>query len=111
MKKVYLMLVFGMLVTFGTQAQESTSRKSSPSGVIRTQLLSVKPDATQRDASCDTLRFPMGGTITYYTIDAPDVGYVTGNNSYGDKAKVEYYTAVGNGSAITGFVAEFAIAI
>ena len=104
------MIVMSLLVTIGVQAQETATRKSRPSGVVRTQLLSVKPNARQRDASCDTLRYPMGGTITYYTIDAPDDGYVTGNNSYGDKAKAEFYSGVENGYAITGFVAEFAVA-
>lgn len=110
MKKVFSMIMMSLLLIIGVQAQETAIRKSRPSGVVRTQLLSVKPDARQRDSSCDTLRFPMGGTITYYTIDAPDDGYVTGNNSYGDKAKAEFYTGVENGYAITGIVAEFAIA-
>ena len=104
------MVAMGFLVTFGVQAQETATRKSRPSGVVRTKLLSAKPDARQKDGTCDTLRFPMGGIITYYTISPPDAGYVTGNNSYGDKAKAEFYTAIGSGLAITGFVAEFAIA-
>ena len=104
------MFVMATLVSVGTQAQEAATRKSRPSGVVRTQLLSARPDAGKKVIGCDTLRYPMGGTITYYTIDDPDDGYVTGNNSYGDKVKAEFYTAVGNGKSITGFVAEFAIA-
>lgn len=104
------MVAMSLLAIIGTQAQDSGNRNFKPSGVVRAKLLSVNPDAKQKDGTCDTLRFPMGGTITYYTIDAPDDGYVTGNNSYGDKAKAEYYTTAGSGNAITGFVAEFAIA-
>ena len=115
MKKVFLMLAMSFLVTFGLQAQETATRKSRPSGVVRTQLLSVRPDARQKEVSCDTLRYPIGGTVTYYTIDPlpgePFAdGYVTGSNTYSDKTKAEFYTAVGSGKAITGFVAEFAVA-
>lgn len=106
MKKVFLMAIMALLATTYTQAQNASNRKYKASGVIRPHLL---PSA-QRDSGCDTLRFPMPGTITYYFIDPPDVGYVTGNNSYGDKAKTEFYNSVEDGYAITGFVAEFAVA-
>lgn len=105
------MVAMGFLVTFGVQAQETATRKSRPSDVVRTQILSVKPDARQTNGACDTLRFPMGGNITYYIIDDPEAeGYVTGSNTYSDKTKAEFYASVGSGKSITGFVAEFAIA-
>ena len=110
MKKVFLMVVMALLVSIGTQAQDSRKLNYRHSNVFKTHPTPENRDGMRKDGACDTLRFPMPGTITYYFIEAPDAGYVTGNNSYGDVAKAEFFEAVDDGYAITGFVAEFAVA-
>lgn len=107
MKKVFFSLMILLTAVFSVQAQNSRKANLRPSGVEKPT--DVQPNI-HREVSCDTLRFPVPGVVTYYILGGNDAGYVTGNNSYGDKAKAEYFEAVEDGYAITGFVAEFAIA-
>ncbi len=55
--------------------------------------------------NCDTLRFPLPEPLTYYVI--PDKGYVTGNNTYGDKAICDYFENLQPNLVITGMICEF----
>ncbi len=55
--------------------------------------------------NCDTLRFPLPEPLTYYII--PGKGYVTGNNSYGDKAICDYFENTQPNLVITGMICEF----
>lgn len=63
-----------------------------------------------RGLECDTLRYPLNGQIIYYYLSSPESGYITGNNSYKDKAKAEYFTSYEPGTGISGIIAEFVIA-
>ena len=53
----------------------------------------------------DTLNYPLQGQYVYYVSDS---GYFSGNNSYGDLAKANYFSNVGN-KYITELLFEFAI--
>ncbi|MBL7906054.1 MAG: T9SS type A sorting domain-containing protein [Bacteroidales bacterium] len=70
--------------------------------------LSFQDDS--RGLECDTLRYPLNGQIIYYYLSSPESGYITGNNSYKDKAKAEYFTTYEPGASISGIIAEFVIA-
>jgi lysyl endopeptidase len=51
-------------------------------------------------AACDTLHYPFTGTPTLYQVQ--NGGYVSGNNSYGDLAKAEYFSSYSPFNQITG---------
>jgi PKD repeat protein len=55
--------------------------------------------------NCDTLHSPLPEPLTYYTIT--DKGYVTGNNSYGDKAICDYFDNMQSNLVITGVICKF----
>ena len=55
--------------------------------------------------NCDTLRFPLPEPLTYYMISGK--GYVTGNNSYGDKAICDFFENAQSNLVITGMICEF----
>jgi PKD repeat protein len=55
--------------------------------------------------NCDTLRFPLPEPLTYYMIAGK--GYVTGNNSYGDKAICDFFETTQTNLVITGMICEF----
>jgi len=54
--------------------------------------------------NCDTLRFPLPEPLTYYMINGK--GYVTGNNSYGDKAICDFFENMQTNLLITGMICE-----
>lgn len=55
--------------------------------------------------NCDTLHSPLPEPLTYYTIT--DKGYVTGNNSYGDKGICDYFDNMQPNLVITGVICKF----
>ncbi len=110
MKKVFLMVLVSMLMAIGTQGQNIRNHNFRASGVVKTNDMQANQVASSKEVVCDTLRFPLPGSITYYFLNSPDAGYVTGNNSYNDKVKAEFYDSLAVGSTITGFIADFAIA-
>jgi PKD repeat protein len=61
--------------------------------------------ATENLSNCDTLRYPLPEPLTYYYI--PGNGYVTGNNSYGDKAISDFFETTQVNLVITGMICEF----
>lgn len=110
MKKIFIMLLVSTMMVVGVQGQIVRNNTFSPSGVHKNNELHINQDILQREVVCDTLRFPLPGVITYYFLNPPEAGYVTGNNSYNDKVKAEFYDSLTFGSAITGFIADFAVA-
>ncbi len=60
---------------------------------------------------CDTLDFPFAGTYTYYLVTGNNTGYVSGNNSFGDKAKANYFSTYPEKTEIQGLLLEFALAV
>ncbi len=56
-------------------------------------------------ANCDTLQYPLPEPLTYYTITGK--GYVTGNNTYADKAICDYFDNMQPNLVITGLLCEF----
>ncbi len=62
--------------------------------------------------NCDTLEFPFTGTYTYYLVTGNGgAGYVSGNNSFGDKAKANFFQNYPENTEIQGLLLEFAIAV
>jgi len=59
--------------------------------------------------NCDTLSFPLPEPLTYYIITGK--GYVSGNNSYGDKAICDYFGNIQPNLVITGLICEFSKAV
>jgi hypothetical protein len=59
---------------------------------------------------CDTLHYPLPGTYTFFTVLAPESGYVCGNNSYGDLAKADFFQPEETGKQLYKGLFEFAMA-
>lgn len=59
--------------------------------------------------TCDTLlNIDLGiDTLTNYTLNPPNWGYVAGNNSFGDIAKAEFYNYSGPATQLTGIIYGF----
>lgn len=110
--KRFLTMVFTVLLFAGIASAQYTRQEILlQSGSTKTNLAQNQGATNLRETVCDTVRFPLAGEITYYFFyQPPHYGYVTGNNSYKDKAKAEFFGSFETGSAITGIVAEFAIA-
>ncbi|MBK9357700.1 MAG: hypothetical protein IPN08_09990 [Bacteroidales bacterium] len=66
-------------------------------------------DNINRTVDCDTLRYPLSGEIIYYYMLPPGVGYITGNNSYMDKAD-RIFSDFEAGTSISGLFVDFVIA-
>jgi len=56
---------------------------------------------------CDTLDYPFSGTYTYYILNAPEKGYVSGTNSYNDLAKANLFET-SSAAVVTGAFVDFA---
>jgi len=110
MKALYAIILPFCLLISNAEAQNQRKDNFQASGIVKTIAAASSTSGDLRETVCDTVRFPMPGEITYYFLMAPQVGYVTGNNSFKDKAKAEYYSTFETGSSITGIIAEFAIA-
>ncbi len=70
----------------------------------KTNYINVVTEVT----GCDTMHYPLAGTMTYYGVTGG--GYVSGNNSYGDLAKADYFTGATNGWKISEVYIYFAYA-
>lgn len=103
---IILSILFSVSVatgqTTGRNAFAASEKVKSSFGQIET--------TENRSVECDTLRYPLSGEIIYYYMLPPGVGYITGNNSYKDKAKAEYFASFEVGSSISGMIADFVIA-
>ena len=99
-----------LLLTAGiTLAQTDRKAAGVAAKVVKPEALNSFQDEV-RDLECDTLRYPLNGEIIYYYLSSPESGYITGNNSYKDKAKAEYFATYESGAGISGIVAEFVVA-
>lgn len=56
---------------------------------------------------CDTLHYPFPGTPTIFTVASPNFGYVSGNNSYGDLAKADFFDVPREGKVLYKGLFEF----
>jgi PKD repeat protein len=63
---------------------------------------------TENYSNCDTLHYPLPEPLTYYIIQ--NKGYVTGNNTYADKAIADHFENLASNQVITGMIFEFSIA-
>jgi hypothetical protein len=68
----------------------------------------IPPPPPPPPGTCDTLRFPLSGTITTYYHDG--FGYLNGNNVYGDLAKAEYFSSYSPYTVIKGGLFKFGAA-
>lgn len=110
MKSFYLPFFLCLLISGFSAAQESRPVDLLREGFSKNTETGQYAGQILRETECDTVRFPLSGEITYYYLMQPESGYVTGNNSYKDKVKAEYFSTFETGSFITGIVAEFAVA-
>jgi len=110
MKSLYAIILPFCLLISNAEAQNLRKENFQASGIVKTTTAVSSTSGELRETVCDTVRYPMPGEITYYFLMTPQVGYVTGNNSFKDKAKAEYFSTFETGSSITGIIAEFAIA-
>jgi hypothetical protein len=111
MKTFYLTAFLLMVSAAFINAQENRQNSFLQSEFVKSPGNGTEFSPINRETTCDTLRFPLQGEITYYYLMPPQTGYVTGNNSFGDKVKAEYFSSFTTGSHITGIVAEFAVAV
>lgn len=63
---------------------------------------------TNSYAGCDTLHWPLPEPLLYYYYKSPNSGYLTGNNSYGDKAVADFFDNTFSHAAITSVDIDFA---
>lgn len=92
----------------------TTGQTSGRNSAAASEKVKINQHLTEnngnRSVECDTLRYPLSGEIIYYYMLPPGVGYITGNNSYQDKAKAEYFSGFEAGTTISGMIAEFVVA-
>ncbi|MFH2094063.1 MAG: T9SS type A sorting domain-containing protein, partial [Bacteroidota bacterium] len=72
---------------------------------LKTNYITVIPAGT---GGCDTLRYPLAGTEMIY--GAQPGGYLSGNNGYGDLAKVDYFDSYAPATQIDGALIKFGVA-
>ncbi|MBW6492785.1 MAG: T9SS type A sorting domain-containing protein [Lentimicrobium sp.] len=111
MNKFFIAALPFLLIAGMVNAQGTRQRNIRQAEVTKVYGNPNETVNNSRETVCDTVRFPLPGEITYYYFtQPPHYGYVTGNNSYKDKVKAEFFGTFETGSSITGFVAEFAVA-
>jgi PKD repeat protein len=86
--------VYNVSLTVGTPSNTMT----------KTNYINV---VNQGTSVCDTMHYPLAGTATLYGVQTG--GYVSGNNSYGDLAKADYFTGATSGWTISDVYIYFAI--
>lgn len=101
-----------LLLTATLAIAQNTGRKGF---VVAGKVIphSVVPNNSpdSRSIECDSLRYPAAWDQVYYLIN-PETGsgYITGNNSFNDRVKADYFSTYEAGTQITGMLADFAIA-
>jgi len=103
---IILTILFSVSVTTG----QTTGRNAIAASEKVKSSLNLTGLDENRSVECDTLRYPLSGEIIYYYMLPPGVGYITGNNSYKDKVKAEYFASFEVGSSISGMIADFVVA-
>lgn len=110
MKKNTLLIFTFLIAWMFSTGQNSGRGEFAVSASEHSGKYAVVSDRSGLTADCDTLRYPLQGQIIYYFIEAPNFGYTTGNNSYLDKAKAEYFSDFQPGTTINGMIADFVVA-
>jgi hypothetical protein len=103
---IILTILFSVSVTTG----QTTGRTAIAASEKAKSTIGLTEYTENRSVECDTLRYPLSGEIIYYYMLPPGVGYITGNNSYQDRAKAEYFAGFEIGSSISGMIADFVVA-
>lgn len=109
MKKIVL-ISLALLLFIPVSFSQVTGKSAFTASEVIRHYPEVAGDNSNRTIDCDTLRYPLSGEIIYYYMLPPGVGYITGNNSYMDKAKAEYFASFESGTTISGMMADFVIA-
>jgi len=110
MKRITVIIAL-LLFSFTSIMAQNTGRTGFAASEKVNQSYSILNETyDDRSVECDTLRYPLPGTIIYYYLLPPGVGYITGNNSYLDKTKAEYFSSFEVGTTINGLIADFAVA-
>ena len=96
-KKLFLISI-ALIVGFSTKAQQGRNHHLLKKEVIGKRTIAnhaelsiwkyKNADNAFPETLADTLNFPLEGTYALYVSEA---GYVSGNNSYGDQVKAEYF--------------------
>ena len=86
--------------TFNLQEQANSRSEVSVSNI-----LTKNNNKVFSKGEIDTLNFPLAGEYSIYVSD--EGGYVSGNNSYNDKAKADFFT-INEAKKITGVLIDFA---
>jgi len=118
MKKTIRLLILMLFITlllpagliFGQENNLESSERSQLELISHPGENNYNLNLNSRD-ECDTLRFPLHGSIVYYTVGPPATGYVCGNNSYGDLVKAEYFDIGKQQQYVEKILFDFAIAI
>lgn len=108
--KPMILIILTTLITFSVTTGQTTGRNAIAASEKVKSSFGLIETSENRSVECDTLRYPLSGEIIYYYMLPPGVGYITGNNSYKDKAKAEYFTSFEVGSSISGMIVEFVVA-
>jgi hypothetical protein len=90
MKKITLLALVICTTTFA-YAQQRTIKAQTTTKTIATITNPATPNTFM--LACDTLtNVNDSDQLALYTVEAPNSGYVSGHNSYGDKAKADFFT-------------------
>jgi len=94
-------------ITYNTiGVYDATLTVGTPTNTLtRTNYINVVNQTT----TCDTLHYPLPGSPALYGIQAPNTGYVSGNNSYGDLAKADYFATYDASKKINGVYIYFGV--
>lgn len=110
MKKITIIIVLCVFTAMIANAQHSGKSDFKASDLQNLNYSVTGHEIGSRTTDCDTLRYPLTGEIIYYYMLPPGIGYITGNNSYKDKAKAEFFNSFEIGTTINGMIADFVVA-
>ncbi len=108
--KSIILVAFTVLFSFSITSGQTAGRNAVAASEKAKTIQQLNENNDNRGIECDTLRYPLSGEIIYYFILPPGVGYITGNNSYKDKAKAEYFGSFEVGTTISGMILDFVVA-
>lgn len=110
MKKLSITTILLLFIYTALIAQQPARTGYTVSDKIHESIGLPSVTTGERTVECDTLRYPLPGQILYYILIPPSTGYITGNNSFKDKSKAEFFSSFEAGSTINGMIAEFVVA-
>lgn len=108
MKNKYILTIAGLLLAMSSLfvACETDELPDDPPKKIPNVPI-IKPIEIP---TYDTLNFPVTGTPALYELSSPDKGFITGNNSFGDKAKALCFSSYSPYDKLVGFYCWFGYA-